>query len=91
MKKLLMATAAAFIMFTGAMAQKKPAPVPAPTEQTAKEKATPKKASLTKKDGTKDMRFKANKQAADTTKAVIVHKKKDGTADKRFKENKKNK
>lgn len=90
MKKFLMAAAAALVLFTGAMAQKKPTPAPAPAQQTTKEKVTTKKAPLTKKDGTKDMRFKANKQGADTTKAAIVHKKKDGTADKRFKENKKN-
>jgi len=38
-----------------------------------------------KKDGTADMRYKANKDAA---KKPPVHTKKDGTADKRFKENK---
>ncbi len=38
-----------------------------------------------KKDGTADMRYKANKDAA---KKLPVHTKKDGTADKRFKENK---
>jgi hypothetical protein len=38
-----------------------------------------------KKDGTADMRYKANKDAA---KKAPVHAKKDGTADKRFKENK---
>ncbi|MDR3712565.1 MAG: hypothetical protein P4L51_07105 [Puia sp.] len=37
-----------------------------------------------KKDGTADMRYKANKNAAKPP----VHTKKDGTADKRFKENK---
>jgi hypothetical protein len=54
---------------------------------------TPKKpvthASTTKKDGTADMRFKANKDAAKTkTATTTTHVKKDGTADKRFKENK---
>ena len=38
----------------------------------------------TKKDGTLDMRYKANKEAKTTT-----HLKKDGTPDKRYKENKK--
>jgi len=38
-----------------------------------------------KKDGSPDMRYKANKAAADTTK----HMKKDGTPDKRYKANKK--
>jgi hypothetical protein len=50
-------------------------------------KANPQAATAApvKKDGTPDMRYKANKAAADT----VVHKKKDGTPDKRFKENKK--
>jgi hypothetical protein len=50
-------------------------------------KATPAKKpeATTKKDGTPDMRYKANKAAADTTK----HMKKNGTPDKRYKENKK--
>ncbi len=52
---------------------------------------TPKKKTVdsakTKKDGTPDMRYKANKTARTTD--TIVHKKKDGTADKRFKDNKK--
>ena len=52
-----------------------------------KETTTPAKKSdaATKKDGTPDMRYKANKVAADTTKRM----KKDGTPDKRYKENKK--
>ena len=51
---------------------------------------TPKKAPATKKDGTADMRFKANKDAAAKSKAAnsTTHMKKDGTPDKRFKENK---
>ncbi|MFI5124164.1 MAG: hypothetical protein ACHQDF_02500 [Chitinophagales bacterium] len=44
--------------------------------------------STTKKDGTADMRYKANKDAA-KAKTATTHTKKDGTADKRFKENKK--
>jgi hypothetical protein len=51
---------------------------------------TPAKASTTtgptKKNGTPDMRYKANKDAA--TKPAPVHTKKDGTADMRYKENK---
>lgn len=39
-----------------------------------------------KKNGTPDMRYKANKDAA--TKPAPVHTKKDGTADMRYKENK---
>jgi hypothetical protein len=43
-------------------------------------------AGPTKKDGTADMRYKANKNAA--AKPATTHLKKDGTPDKRFKENK---
>ncbi|MDP9041115.1 MAG: hypothetical protein M3N30_03975 [Bacteroidota bacterium] len=42
----------------------------------------------TKKDGTPDMRYKSNKDAAKKASAP-THLKKDGTADKRYKENKK--
>jgi len=56
-------------------------------QTTPTKKATPAKTTAapgpTKKDGTADMRYKANKEAAKP-----VHVKKDGTADKRFKENK---
>jgi hypothetical protein len=48
---------------------------------------TPKKPAPTKKDGTADMRYKANKDAAKAAPAT-THVKKDGTPDKRFKENK---
>ncbi|HVU84452.1 MAG TPA: hypothetical protein VHC50_06410 [Puia sp.] len=50
---------------------------------------TPKKAH-TKKDGTADMRYKANKDSAAKAKMApsTTHMKKDGTPDKRFKENK---
>ena len=59
--------------------------------QTAKvvkmDKATKvsKPASMTKADGTADMRFKANKEKKVITKGPL---KKDGTADKRYKANK---
>ena len=61
---------------------------------TAKSTAAPKTAATTakpavgptKKDGTPDMRYKANKDAAKTPPA---HLKKDGTPDMRYKENKK--
>jgi hypothetical protein len=42
----------------------------------------------TKKDGTADMRYKSNKDAAKAPPAT-THTKKDGTPDKRYKENKK--
>lgn len=52
-----------------------------------KDSSTVKKASLLKKDGTKDMRFKANKTSATTT-TPAGPTKKDGTADMRYKANK---
>jgi len=65
-------------------AQTAPAKKEAP-KTTAAKPAQAKPAAPTKKDGTPDKRYKANKVAADTTK----HVKKDGTPDKRYKENKK--
>ncbi|HVY76405.1 MAG TPA: hypothetical protein VG890_16360 [Puia sp.] len=50
--------------------------------------ATKPAAGPTKKDGTADMRYKANKDAAKAKPATTVHTKKDGTPDKRYKENK---
>jgi hypothetical protein len=55
----------------------------AATATTAKPATTA--AGPTKKDGTPDMRYKTNKDAA---KAPPAHLKADGTPDKRFKENK---
>lgn len=62
--------------------------------QTSPAKTDKKKAATTsttapgpkKKDGTADMRYKANKDAAKAP--ATTHLKKDGTPDKRFKENK---
>jgi hypothetical protein len=66
-------------------AQTAPAKKEAP-KTTAAKPAQAKPAAPAKKDGTPDMRYKANKAAAaDTTK----HMKKNGTPDKRYKENKK--
>ncbi len=45
-------------------------------------------AGPTKKDGSADMRYKTNKDAAKAA-PVTTHTKKDGTPDKRYKENKK--
>jgi hypothetical protein len=59
--------------------------------KTATAVTTPKTATAagpTKKDGTADMRYKSNKEAAKAP-PVTTHTKKDGTADKRYKENKK--
>jgi hypothetical protein len=63
---------------------------PAKKEVAKKEQTAPAKkgAAPTKKDGSADMRYKANKNAA-ATDTTTKHVKKDGTADKRFKENKK--
>ncbi|HET7002479.1 MAG TPA: hypothetical protein VFI33_14250 [Puia sp.] len=60
------------------------------TPKTATTAVAPKTtaAGPTKKDGSADMRYKANKEATKTPPAT-VHTKKDGTADKRYKENKK--
>ncbi len=59
---------------------------PAATATSAKPATT---TTPTKKDGTPDMRYKSNKDAAKTAPAATVHTKKDGTPDKRYKENKK--
>ena len=77
MKKIIL-IASLLLAFTGiSFAQTAPA-----KKEPAKKAAT---AAPTKKDGSADMRFKANKDAA---KAKPAHVKKDGTADKRYKENK---
>ncbi len=67
---------------TAAPAPKAPAPAAKTTTAPAKPATA---AGPTKKDGTPDMRYKANKDAAKTP---PVHLKKDGTPDKRYKENK---
>ena len=96
MKKLL----SLLLVFTGlsvaSLAQKAPATAPKKEVKTTKPATTtpsttpaaPAKTSTTapvKKDGTPDMRYKANKEAA----APVTHTKNDGTPDKRYKENKK--
>lgn len=57
------------------------------TTTTTATPATTTTAGPKKKDGTADMRYKANKDAAKAQPAP-THVKKDGTADKRYKENK---
>lgn len=57
------------------------------TTTKTKDSTMVKKAPMTKKDGTKDMRFKANKTSTTTT-APAGPTKKDGTADMRYKANK---
>jgi len=88
MKKLLLIASLLMTLTGMTFAQtKKPksdAKKPATTAAPAKPATT---AGPTKKDGTADMRYKANKDAA-TAKPATTHVKKDGTPDKRFKENK---
>jgi hypothetical protein len=70
--------------FTNAIAQQKPAAKKSTTKTMAKDSTMAKKSGM-KKNGTPDMRFKANKGMKSDS---VVHKKKDGTADMRYKENK---
>jgi hypothetical protein len=81
MKKLFLIASLVLASAGIGFAQTTPtAPAKAKTEKTAKPAAGP-----TKKDGTPDMRYKANKEAAKTP---PQHMKKDGTPDMRYKENK---
>jgi hypothetical protein len=86
MKRVIMVVCLLLACTGFSIAQTTPAKKEVAKKETAV-KATPAKKSevATKKDGTPDMRYKANKVAADTTK----HMKKNGTPDKRYKENKK--
>jgi hypothetical protein len=96
MKKLLIA-AAMLIASTGIFAQAQPKKDAKDSKMTAVKKDTAKKATAkvvpmakpagpTKKDGSADMRYKANKEAAKPAPAGPV--KKDGSADMRYKANK---
>ncbi len=89
MKKIVI-IASLLLAFAGiSFAQTTPATAKKPkTAKTATAKpaaTTTTAAGPAKKDGTPDMRYKANKDAAKTPPA---HLKADGTPDKRFKENK---
>jgi len=84
MKKMIIALA--MLLTFGGYSFAQTTPAKAKKKTTASTTAAPK--ATTKKDGTPDMRFKANKDSA-KAKTATVHTKKDGTADKRFKENKK--
>jgi hypothetical protein len=97
MKKILLA----LILVTGISVYTNAQTTPAKTKKPAttsttkpatasatKPATTSTAAGPTKKDGSADMRYKANKDAAKATPAT-THTKKDGTADKRYKENKK--
>ncbi len=87
MKKIILAAglmlALAGVSFAQTPKKKTGKATAATTAATAKPATT---AGPTKKDGTADMRYKANKNAAKTT--TTTHVKKDGTPDKRYKENK---
>lgn len=76
MKKIILIASMLFALTGISFAQTAPAKKAAPATTTSAP-------GPTKKDGTADKRYKANKEAAKP-----VHVKKDGTADKRFKENK---
>jgi hypothetical protein len=81
MKKLFLIASLVLASAGIGFAQTTPAaPAKTKTEKTAKPAAGP-----TKKDGTPDMRYKANK---DASKTPAQHTKKDGTPDMRYKENK---
>jgi len=90
MKKLFL-IASLLMTLTGmtfAQAKKPKADSTAKKTATTATKPATKAAGPTKKDGTADMRFKANKDAAAAKPAATTHVKKDGTPDKRYKENK---
>jgi hypothetical protein len=96
MKKIIIITSLllafagiSFAQTTPATTAKKPKTAKTATTKPATTATTAKPATAaagpTKKDGTPDMRYKANKDAAKTPPA---HLKADGTPDKRYKENK---
>ena len=80
MKKIILIVSLLFAFVGSTFAQT------TPTKDTVKAKSAQTAAPL-KKDGTPDMRYKANKDAA-KAKPATTHVKADGTADKRYKENK---
>jgi hypothetical protein len=87
MKKIIIALffLAGTLGFNNVMAQQKPAAKKTTSKMMAKDSAMAKKTGM-KKNGTPDMRYKANKGLkTDTT---VMHKKRGGTADMRYKENK---
>ncbi|MBI2284573.1 MAG: hypothetical protein HYU71_12745 [Bacteroidetes bacterium] len=90
MKKLLIIIAAVLCFSTASFAQAKPSSEKAKAATSKTTPADTKKASTAapvKKDGTPDMRYKANKEAAKTA-APAGPLKKDGTPDMRHKANK---
>ena len=92
MKKIILVASLMFAFAGFTIAQTTPASTTKKTGTSAKTTATTAKttttaAGPTKKDGTADMRYKANKDAA-KAQTTTTHVKKDGTPDKRYKENK---
>ena len=89
MKKIVLIVNLLFVFAGLSLAQTTPSTAKDPKKtKSATTATTPKTATApgpTKKDGTPDMRYKANKDAAKTP---PVHTKKDGTPDMRYKENK---
>ncbi|MFL5740014.1 MAG: hypothetical protein ACJ75B_07345 [Flavisolibacter sp.] len=102
MKKLLLITVLMFGIHAFGFAQTKGKQATKTDQTTTRKVTAPKKTQTatvssttattagssvkTKKDGTPDMRYKENKEAAKTK--TTAHVKKDGTPDKRYKENK---
>jgi hypothetical protein len=84
MKKVIMIVCLMLACTTFSIAQTTPAKKDVAKKEVKATTPAKKSDVATKKDGTPDMRYKANKVAADTTK----HMKKNGTPDKRYKENK---
>ena len=92
MKKIILALMATCLLSVASFAQTKEKKATGTQKPATTTTATPKKetkaaATTTKKDGTPDMRYKENKEAAKAQKTAGPTKK-DGTPDKRFKENK---
>jgi predicted lipoprotein with Yx(FWY)xxD motif len=85
MKKIFLAFSL-ILALAGVSFAQAPATTKTAKKPTSAASAKPAATTVTKKDGTADMRYKANKDAAKTP---PVHAKKDGTPDKRYKENKK--
>lgn len=87
MKKVILLLMALVMMGNMSFAQDKKAPKSATAVQKVNKNEASAKAMRTKKDGSPDMRYKANKEAAVAEKPAGPLKK-DGTPDKRFKANK---
>ncbi|MBS1599219.1 MAG: hypothetical protein JST75_13425 [Bacteroidetes bacterium] len=85
MKKIILSLGLLLGFISFSFAQATPAKDKKPAAAATAKPATA--GTHTKKDGTADMRYKENKDAA-KTKPATTHVKADGTPDKRYKENK---